>query len=218
MTMWRWARRQTARWHSTGFPCLAKIPWTLCDSRHVSPSSLYVAHQTNRLGEQPDVAYAYYYEETNHNLGFPLSQESSPQDEDLSLPAETPVPSDSPQDQDPSPLNETMHLDRRMISTPPEKRPIMRFPRCPYPGVVCGSASVARVSSTMLPTRTSTYTTTMWPRRWIPMSTCWARIAFGRIIRYVVPPASRSVGSPLHYRSSRAETSSTWTRSTASDL
>lgn len=78
--------------------------------------------------KQPDVAYAYYYEETNYNNGFPFDEEDSLQDWDLPLSPEglrtaesdVRMPSDELQatfdpepDTHPGSLNDTFQLKMR---------------------------------------------------------------------------------------------------------
>lgn len=59
--------------------------------------------------EQPDVEYAYYYEESNYNTGFPFEVEDTPQDWNLPLP---PEPSNELREKF-DPLNDTMRHDKR---------------------------------------------------------------------------------------------------------
>lgn len=58
---------------------------------------------------QPDVEYAYYYEESNYNTGFPFEVEDIPLDWDLHFPAEP-----SPELRESfDPLNDTIRHEKR---------------------------------------------------------------------------------------------------------
>ncbi|KAJ5963523.1 uncharacterized protein N7479_003399 [Penicillium vulpinum] len=72
------------------------------------------------LAKQPDVGYAYYYEETNYNTGFPFELEDTLHDWDLPLSPEVQVDDRMPSDElratldlDPGSLNDTLRLEMR---------------------------------------------------------------------------------------------------------
>ncbi|KAF9894400.1 hypothetical protein FE257_007903 [Aspergillus nanangensis] len=101
-----------------GYDDYVEIPWTLYDSRQVAPPPpVTVGKETNGPVEQPDVAYAYYYEEANYNNGAPLGLSHASQDGDLPLALEEPddrmLSDELEWDTDPAPLNDTLGLEMR---------------------------------------------------------------------------------------------------------
>ncbi|KOS36475.1 hypothetical protein ACN38_g12783 [Penicillium nordicum] len=65
------------------------------------------------LRQSPDVEYAYYYEETNYNTGFPFEEEETPQDWNLPL---SPDHSDELREKFDT-LNDTMQHDKRQTGS-----------------------------------------------------------------------------------------------------
>ncbi|KAF9882735.1 hypothetical protein FE257_005339 [Aspergillus nanangensis] len=68
----------------------------------------YVEDTMDALKQSPDVLYAYYYEETNYNIGMPVSREEQLLDWDLSPPV-----SEGDFDSDYWTVNEKLRLDKR---------------------------------------------------------------------------------------------------------